>query len=448
MSDDKSITRALDLTPEQWQMVRDTLANGANERDFVPLMEMAKARRLNPLLRQIHFVERWDGVKGRKVWAVQVSIDGLRAIAERTGLYAGQDEPEFVDGPEGAAGLPVACKVKVYRKDWSRPAVGIAYWTEAVQVTRDKATGKERPNTMWGRMPRLMLAKVAEAMAIRKAFPEDTSGLYTGDEIAPAEDVEVTEDKPRETTRKARQLEPSPQRIPDLASVGIEVRSTLPTKVVDVGAEVSDAQLPPAVEAFYARVAEIDLAGEGISVWMKHRADLATLNPAEREAAWKALCAKVEEVGKMKNAKVWLKKAIQEEEARRGVQPEEPPPDGTSGPRRGPGPVASAEGSASVSGGTGGASAATVAAIVPEWATTVEGMRLHLADKTARRAVEHSVRLHGRKLGEWYRRLAAERVVALETPADEGVRMTLIGATQLVEAWAHQGPLARKAGAR
>jgi hypothetical protein len=50
---------------------------------------------------------------------------------------------------------------------------------------------------------------------------------------------------------------------------------------------------------------------------MKHRADLAPLNPAEREAAWKALCAKVEDVGKMKNAKVWLKKAIAEEDARR-----------------------------------------------------------------------------------------------------------------------------------
>ena len=36
----------------------------------------------------------------------------------------------------------------------------------------------------------------------------------------------------------------------------------------------------------------------------------------EREAAWKALCKRVEEVGKMKQAKVWLKKAIAEEDAR------------------------------------------------------------------------------------------------------------------------------------
>ena len=448
MSEEKSITRALDLTPEQWQMVRDTLANGANERDFVPLMEMAKARRLNPLLRQIHFVERWDGVKGRKVWAVQVSIDGLRAIAERTGLYAGQDEPEFVDGPEGPTGLPVACKVKVYRKDWSRPAVGLAYWTEAVQVTRDKATGKERPNAMWGRMPRLMLAKVAEAMAIRKAFPEDTSGLYTGDEIAPAEEVEGTEDKPRESDRKPRQLESSPQRIPDLSSVGIEARSPLPMKVVDVGAEeVSDAQLPPALEAFYSRVNEIELPGEGISAWRQHRANLAPLAPETRETAWKALVAKVEKVGKMQNAKVWLRKAIADEDARRG-QPEEPPPDGTSGPRKGPGPVASAEGSASVSGGTSGAPAATVTALVPEWATTVDGMRAHLADKAVRKAVEHSVRQHGKRLGATYRRLAAERIVTLDTPADDGTRLSLIGATQLVDAWAQQGPIARKAVAR
>jgi hypothetical protein len=231
---------------------------------------------------------------------------------------------------------------------------------------------------------------------------------------------------------------------------GVDLSQAHKPEEIDLGAEAetSDAQLPPAVEAFYARVAEIDLPGEGVSVWMKHRADLAPLNPSERESAWKALCAKVEDVGKMKNAKVWLKKAIAEEDARRGVQPEEPPPDGTSGPRRGPGPVASAEGSASVSGGAGGAPAATVAAIVPEWATTVDGMRAHLADKTARRAVEHSVRQHGRRLGETYRRLAAERVVALETPADEGVRMTIVGATQLVEAWSHQGPIARKAGAR
>lgn len=68
---------------------------------------------------------------------------------------------------------------------------------------------------------------------------------------------------------------------------------------------------------FYARIAEIELPGEGVAVWLKHRADLAPLPAADREAAWKALCARVEEVGRMKNAKVWLKKCLTEEDARR-----------------------------------------------------------------------------------------------------------------------------------
>lgn len=46
------------------------------------------------------------------MWAAQVSIDGLRAIAERTGLYAGQDEPEFVENPDGTIKL-----CRVWRRD-------------------------------------------------------------------------------------------------------------------------------------------------------------------------------------------------------------------------------------------------------------------------------------------------------------------------------------------
>ena len=73
---------------------------------------------------------------------------------------------EFVEGDDGA---PKLCKVRVYRKDWARPAVGVAYWNEYVQTTRDKQTGKTRPNAMWSKMPHTMLAKCAESLAIRKA---------------------------------------------------------------------------------------------------------------------------------------------------------------------------------------------------------------------------------------------------------------------------------------
>jgi len=71
--------------------------------------------------------------------------------------------------------------------------------------------------------------------------------------------------------------------------------------------------------AFHARLGEIELPGEAVAVWMKHRPELAAVAAAEREAAWAALCKRTEEVGKMKNAKAWLRKAIAEEDARRAA---------------------------------------------------------------------------------------------------------------------------------
>lgn len=79
-------------------------------------------------------------------------------------------------------------------------------------------------------------------------------------------------------------------------------------------------EVPAAAEGFYTRLGEIELPGEAVAVWMKHRAELAALSAPERESAWKALCKRTEEVGKMKNAKVWLKKAIAEEDARRTAE--------------------------------------------------------------------------------------------------------------------------------
>ena len=48
--------------------------------------------------------------------------------------------------------------------------------------------------------------------------------------------------------------------------------------------EPPPAEVHPVLEAFYSRVGEIELPGEGVSVWMKHRAELGPLNPADREA--------------------------------------------------------------------------------------------------------------------------------------------------------------------
>jgi phage recombination protein Bet len=171
-----AIQRApFEFTPEQMKMIRDSFLNGASEQEATVLMELARLRRLNPITRQIHFVKRWDAQRQREVWAAQVGIDGFRAIAERTGLYDGQDEPEFEYDSKGALRL---CRVRIYRKDWSRPAVGVAHFAEYVQKKKDG-----HPTHMWAEKPHVMLSKCAEALAHRKAFPEDTSGLYAPEEM-------------------------------------------------------------------------------------------------------------------------------------------------------------------------------------------------------------------------------------------------------------------------
>jgi phage recombination protein Bet len=163
------------FSPEQERMILSTFLGGATREEAAVLLEIVKRRRLDPFARQVYFVKRWDSQKREEVWAIQISIDGLRSLAERTGKYDGQDEPEYGKDEAGEY-----AKVKVYRKDWSsgRAAVGIAYLSEFIQKKRDGTV-----TAFWQRMPRLMLAKCAEALAIRKAFPEDTAGLYIPEEM-------------------------------------------------------------------------------------------------------------------------------------------------------------------------------------------------------------------------------------------------------------------------
>lgn len=97
------------------------------------------------------------------------------------------------------------------------------------------------------------------------------------------------------------------------------VAQEAPPKDAEVACDPSPEEIPAQLGEFYLRIGDIELPGEAVAVWMKHRADLAPLSAPERESAWKALCRRTEEVGKMKNAKVWLKKAIAEEDARRGA---------------------------------------------------------------------------------------------------------------------------------
>lgn len=160
--------------------------NNAPQADLAVFLNFAQRTGLDPFARQIYMIGRNSKTQSgwTTKWTIQASIDGLRIVAERSGDYAGQTPVEYV-GTDGiwrdiwvSAQPPVAARVGVLRHGFTAPLYAVAYFDEYVQTDKE---GK--PTSMWASKPKLMLAKCAEALALRKAFPNDLAGLYTADEM-------------------------------------------------------------------------------------------------------------------------------------------------------------------------------------------------------------------------------------------------------------------------
>lgn len=144
-------------------------------------LSVADRLRLDPLKRQIYAV-RYGGQL-----TIQTGIDGYRLLAQRTGVFGGSSAPEWYSEEKDdwvdvwlEDTPPAAARVRVYRIGAVEPFVGIAHWKEYAQYT---GKGNERRvNSMWSSKPAHMLAKCAEALALRRAFPAEMSGLYTAEE--------------------------------------------------------------------------------------------------------------------------------------------------------------------------------------------------------------------------------------------------------------------------
>jgi phage recombination protein Bet len=156
----------------QVRLIANTVAKGATADELKLFMIIAHRTGLDPFTKQIHFVKRRS--KDGEVGTIQVGIDGFRAIAQRGGGYAGSDDVIY-DSEENAH--PNKASVTVYKiiQGVRVPFVATARWKEYCPPAPN--------NFMWNKMPYLMLGKVAEALALRKAFPNDLSGIYVEEEM-------------------------------------------------------------------------------------------------------------------------------------------------------------------------------------------------------------------------------------------------------------------------
>jgi len=161
----------------QLQLIKDTVAKGTTDNQLKLFLYTCHKTGLDPLAKQIHCIVRQT--KNGPTMSIQTAIDGYRLVADRSGQYAGNDDPIYDDEKN-----PRKATVTVYKlvSGMRCGFTATARW--------DQYYPGDLQGFMWKKMPHLMLGKCAEALALRKAFPAELSGLYTNEEMQQAEVVE------------------------------------------------------------------------------------------------------------------------------------------------------------------------------------------------------------------------------------------------------------------
>lgn len=244
------------FTGRQLDLIRHTVAKDCSPDEFNLFIAAAQRAGLDPFRRQIAALVFNKQRPEKRRLAIITGIDGLRALAARSGRYRPDEaEPQISYLPElKAATNPLGIEkalVRIFIRDegggdW-RPVAGVAYWDEFAPITEewveDLATGRRRPTgkrvldaaSSWARMGRVMIAKCAEAQALRKAFPEDLSGLYENSELDQARAADLAPTDIIEVAHTQDRL----QKIGAAGAITFQLSPTAPLEPIPVG-QVAD----------------------------------------------------------------------------------------------------------------------------------------------------------------------------------------------------------------
>lgn len=201
---------AFEFSDDKVQLLKNTVCKGATDDELQLFLHVCSRTGLDPFRNQIYAIKR-NGKDGARM-TIQTGIDGFRLIAERTEGYAPGREPSYGYDSQGKI-TSATSYIKKRTKDGTWHEVSAtAFWREYVQEYNGK------PSQFWAKMPHGQLAKCAEALALRKAFPADFSGLYTTEEMAQADNdtINIQAEKVSEKIAEpVKEIPLTPQEVDD-----------------------------------------------------------------------------------------------------------------------------------------------------------------------------------------------------------------------------------------
>lgn len=264
-------TELIAFDQNEIEIIKTNIAKGATDNQLKLFIQVCRQTGLNPFARQIYAVirntKKKEKVNGQWIekWepemSIQTSIDGFRLQAQRSEEYAGQDGPYYLDAKTKEWTdywiedyPPAAARVGVLRKGFQKYLYAVAKFESYAAHGYNKLTEKydgELTN-LWKKMPEVMIAKVAEALALRRAFPAELSGLYTKEEMDQA-DMPLPTPEPERKSSHVR-IVPEQQE---------PVQTEEQAKPVEGEVVQETSQEAPPVSVLRARVAEIKVSSNG-----------------------------------------------------------------------------------------------------------------------------------------------------------------------------------------